>query len=299
MVILLLIIALIAVWNTTTLYGFTIERNLARKMAKTFDGMEIYMRMGVGGFGYVYAIVCGLPIFLGAVLRHLKKFQRPIRIVLIYDLVSSLYLIIKAGYAIAVITAIIGIFITLFYKRTNKCRVVIFLLTILGIILIINSADLLTLILPFVYGTMYEQKVNDMILSLSGGDAVGTVYLRLERYTRSLKYFFESPFWGQLSFMNIGKHSAIIDKFAQFGVIIGSIFTYYITYAQRKLLQKRFDDGIAAAMLIVTTMTFLLNNLAWTEGVIIFVLYPLSSKFIASGISESQAVRYIVRRADR
>lgn len=269
------ILLLLAIWNCSTLIGFTSQRNVARLMAKEFAGMEQYMKRGIGGYGYVYSIVFALPILTWILLRHLKEYSILLKMLIIFDLFTSAFLVMKAGYSIAVIISIIAVAVTVVYKHTNNSQIIVALMVLVALAVIINLEGLLTSLLPYVSGTMYERKVEDMLLSLSSDAAVGTVDGRTERYIRSIRLFFQSPIWGQLSRVGVGKHSAILDRFAQFGIFIGGLFTHYVIYAQKRLMRNCVDCGIALAVFIATTMLFMLNNIAYSMGVIIFVMYPV------------------------
>ncbi|MCC8147306.1 MAG: hypothetical protein LIO93_12920, partial [Bacteroidales bacterium] len=154
-------------------------------------------------------------------------------------------LIINAGYFIALILTILGIIGLISENfKTQSSKIIIF--TVFGILIlfvVINFDAVFGYLEDISEGTMYHSKIQDIISSVSEDDtaAVGTVYARYERYTRSIKLFLESPIWGQLTRADIGKHSQILDYFAQYGVFVGiwfcSIFTGF-----RKNLVRNYPD---------------------------------------------------------
>lgn len=265
--------ALIIIWNSTTLYGYETQRNISRMLAKDFEGAESYAARGIGGYAYIYSLLFFVPITLGYVARYSKTMNILQIILLCVALISSVMVIFSAGYMIAILLFVVSALVLLFIKKRNKSMWGLFTLAISALLIFIFAEDLLRAVQPYVRGTMYETKIEDMIYSLTEGSASGAVEGRYERYIRSVKLFFQSPIWGQLSRTNIGKHSAILDKFAQFGILIGLLFTYFLMRVQTQMIKKEIDAGIAYSIFIVSGLFFLLNNIALAQGAMIFVYY--------------------------
>ena len=264
---------LIIIWNSTTLHGYETQRNLSRLLAKDFEGAESYAARGIGGYAYIYSLLFFAPITLGYLTRYSKTINAWQKILLWTALISSVLVIFSSGYMIAILLLIVSVIVLLFIKGKKKATWGVFTLVITTLVIFIFAEDLLRTLQPYVRGTMYETKIEDMIYSLTEGSASGTVEGRFERYIRSVKLFFQSPIWGQLSRSNIGKHSAILDKFAQFGVLIGSLFVYYLMRVQTRMIKKGIDTGISYSIFIVSGLFFLLNNIALAQGTMIFVYY--------------------------
>ena len=275
-----LILILVAVFNTTTLWAYTENRNISRMMSKSFDGMEVYLRRGVGGYGYIYSIVLSLPLLFGITVRHFRSLNIVFKILTLYALVTSVFTIYRAGYAIAMIISIVSIAVLLIYRKRTQTFIPLMIIIVVALVVVINLEDILWAVVPLVKGTKYEVKVNDIISSLMLNESVGTVGGRTERYIRSISLFFKSPIWGQLSRADVGKHSAILDRFAQFGFLLGGIFLYFVSYAQRVMNKDTFDKGIAVSILVASLMLFSLNNIGYSMGVMLFVLYPVLVNFV-------------------
>lgn len=264
---------LIIIWNSTTFHGYEMQRNLSRLLAKDFEGAESYAARGIGGYAYVYSLLFFAPITLGYLTRYSKTMNAWQKILLWTALISSVLVIFSAGYMIAILLLVVSVIVLLFIKGKKKSMWGVFALVITTLVIFIFAEDLLRNLQPYVRGTMYETKIEDMIYSLTEGSASGTVEGRFERYIRSLKLFLRSPIWGQLSRNNIGKHSAILDKFAQFGILIGALFVYFLMRVQTQMIKKEIDTGITFSIFIVSGLFFLLNNIALAQGTILFVYY--------------------------
>ena len=271
--ILILVMVLIIIWDFTTLKAYSTIHNVSRLLAKEFDGAEYYARQGVGGFGYVYLLVFIIPLLMGGILHGRNIFSTRLKFLFAITLIMSIAVVVKAGYSIALILMFFSLFIVLFIRRIRNPILTAILCGIVLYLVYSNMENILIFAREHNNNVMYAQKIEDMLLSLDTGEATGTLAGRFERYSRSLSLFFESPIWGQLSYADIGKHSAIIDRFAQFGFLIGMWALHYFTTAQRCVYRMHVADGMAFSVFMTSTAYFLLNNVASAQGVGLFVFY--------------------------
>lgn len=276
--ILVFVMGLVVTWNITTLIGYSQVRNVSRLLAKDFEGAEVYARQGIGGYGYIYFLTFIIPIIEGILIRGYRKFHVVFTLLGIAAWVLSVVVVMESGYTIALVLTLYSI-VSVLVLHWFKSPLAFCLISIpVLIVLLSNLENILSYALQQVEGTMYETKVEDLILSLSDDEAVGTVAGRMERYTRSIRLFLQKPFWGQISRAGIGKHSAILDRFAQYGIVFGSLTVVYLTKAQRKIYKLHIDDGMAISVLVVSIAFFLLNNIAAAQGVGLFVFYIAAIK---------------------
>lgn len=95
---------------------------------------------------------------------------------------------------------------------------------------------------------------------------------------RSFLLFLENPVIGVLEFASVGKHSSILDTFARFGIIFGTVFVYLIAYLPWRAIQvagaRHF--GVPFAMLIAIALTFGLNSGFMGLGVMMFIVFPVA-----------------------
>jgi hypothetical protein len=113
--------------------------------------------------------------------------------------------------------------------------------------------------------------------------ASGTLYDRIERYQRSFLLFVQNPIFGTMLSTDIGKHSQILDNFAQFGIVVGSMFVYFLIAVPIRYINRRGAEfGLAFAMLIVTLLYFGLNNAFMSAGPVLFIIFPVAANMIRS-----------------
>ena len=136
-------------------------------------------------------------------------------------------------------------------------------------------SEIIDLVLELSQGTNYYMKLNDLIDSTESAEASGTAFDRIARYIRSIIIFFENPVFGVLVRDSIGKHSLILDTFAQFGFIIGILLIYIlfkIPYSIYRLSKKQ--QPLSFAILFVIIMLTSLNNIAMAYGFVFYIFYP-------------------------
>jgi hypothetical protein len=121
-------------------------------------------------------------------------------------------------------------------------------------------------------GTEYDAKLRDIRDSLEGGRNIGAVDARAERYTRSFKLFLENPVIGTLTFDDVGKHSAVLDRFAQYGFGIGLLFLALLAYMPIRMIRSSsVPIGLTIAFLVVAVGFPMLNNVFMSWGLILYV----------------------------
>lgn len=144
----------------------------------------------------------------------------------------------------------------------------------------------------FAEGTNYANKMRDLLDSFQYNVALGTVDLRLERYFRSISLFVDSPVWGVMANDDLGKHSQLLDAFAQWGAGLGFILLYLIGYVQLRVLRTSNNfysgsSGAAVGGLVAAIVVFGSNNAMMSSGIILYIVYPVF--FRASSYSKKIA----------
>lgn len=277
MIIFWLVTSLCIIWNLRTLQAYTTIHNISRMLAKDFDGAEYYAKQGIGGYGYIYSMVfmlfCALKVFNGKLNKHvLVK-----RIVLIVYILTTLLLLLSAGYFLALLLTIFGLIsLVITNIKSVNIRVLSYAgCVIVALLIIINFDTIMSFVADISKGTMYQSKVQDIITSISEDQVVGTVYGRYERYQRSIRLFFESPLWGQLTRKDVGKHSQILDFFAQYGIFVGVWFCSIFTGFKNQIKKKNYINKDFIEIVVLFFMIFAcVNNLSYTNGVIIAFCLP-------------------------
>ncbi len=276
--ILIPLIGLFTIWNITTLNGYEELGNASRMLSKSFDGANELMNEGIGGFGHIYSQIILVPSVLYLLQKRIYKNIWYNLLFAIYIIVT-ITLILNAGFSLAIINLILTMF--LYFLIKNKNWVNIFKLCsvgfIISIIIYLNFEIIFNFLISLASGTRYQLKVIDIYSSLRGVTSLGTVEVRLERYIRSIKLFFQNPLIGQLSYSELGKHSALIDSFAQYGIFMGLIFMKIVLGTPYKFLKNSVGSKfkLSSVVLVSLIISAGTNNIPAQLGVSLFIIYPL------------------------
>lgn len=282
------------IWFFTTYTAFdTFGSHAARYLTRSSDLARELSSDGVGGYSLVYSIVVMLPVF-GLLLLNFRRFtpleqpafMRPIsRIPLIIpalmlaNLVLGAAVVLRAGFSIAIVLAVFSLAISLAFKRRSLLMVVLTPLIMMLAWLMFQMAlvPLLEALRPLAEGTSYNRKLLDVIETLKSEQSQGTLDDRIIRYQRSLDLFFQNPIFGVISNRDIGKHSAYLDTYGRYGLLVGSAFVYLLTYLPVRMMRGMRDNfGLAFSVFCIMVILPLVNDVFSSLGVMLFIMLPVA-----------------------
>ncbi|MRJ42539.1 MULTISPECIES: hypothetical protein [Idiomarina] len=265
-----------------------------RTVVRSSDAALELANSGVGGFGLAYSTVIMVPIIYMLFRSRKELGFKPWQNFLVFgNLVLAITLVLSSGFSIAVITmfATLGSLIILANITTTRVLFALFLAAILSVGFKPVLSTSLTAIQPFTQGTNYFIKIRDVLETLEQGEAQGTASERVERWRRSAKLFIENPLLGVWSNRDIGKHSEILDNFAKLGVFFGFLFIYLIFYLPIRYMGKHPKlDGAALSIVVCMLAITFMNSFVATQGLILFLLFPLAATMVASRVSRDDEV---------
>lgn len=271
-------IVLFTVWAITTYQGLLINGHASRYIIRSGEEALFWSKQGVGGFSFIYSLLIYIVSLIALVHYRIrrKKFLTLMTLFLLFSLLISVLVILKAEYSTAVILLVLSTILFIFYSESaTKNMMLFFSLVLVYIAMEYYFIDILMMLQPYVEGTNYSHKITDTILSIQSGDLTGTAEDRMERYIRSLNLFLEYPFIGVWSILPVGKHSLILDTFAQFGLFAG-IALLYILFKPLMNIYRTHQRNRRFSLTILFLAIALagLNNVAMTYGLMLYVFYP-------------------------
>ncbi|MGL6260713.1 hypothetical protein [Vibrio sp. WXL210] len=276
--VLLITLTLMPVWLFMTYVGLEENVRAARIVIRSSDEAVKLSQSGVGGFSLIYFSV----LYVSFLLPSLKYFKisTPQKIsfiaLIIVNIVFASVVVLKAQYSAALIL-LVFCYIFFFVSGKEFSFMSLFyalIYTLLLLIFWVYKIEILQMISKVLDGSNYQLKISDLIHYFQG-QSTGTVDDRVERYERSFVLFFDNPILGTIYRDPIGKHSQVLDNFAQYGFFIGSIFLFVILYRQVKILiTNRFLYSITFPTFVVTFFLFALNNIAMSFGLAMSLLFP-------------------------
>ncbi len=226
----------------------------------------------------IFGIAC-----LGCVKYIKKEFFS--RILLIIIAVITGILLISAQYSIALFSFVIFAFIIVYSNYKNKTSIAKVLLTcIVLFVVMLFAGSIISSIASNMSSGYVQRRLQSLgsLLSGSGMDANSDLYERLYLYTLSIKTFFNNFFFGvggteQYANGLVGGHSTILDNFAYYGVLFGSLFVYYIITCIKNVVGC-FQGEYKKVMktIFVMFISFMLLNTCYSEQMLyaIFFVYP-------------------------
>jgi len=258
---------------TGTFLGLLTDSHAARALSKSSEAGIKLSALGIGGYGSVYMNVILYPL-LFVIKKTIKN--NLINYLVWANLIALVLTILYANFLIAILLLSFQI-IYLSINSTKGNIKFMYLLSVIIIILIAysNIEYIEKETYSIVEGTSLRLKHSDIFSQIRGDESInGTIASRSERYARSLNIFFTNPITGSLSFDNIGKHSNILDLFAQFGFLIGFLFLSIIRKLPLTLLKKSaFGNKYYIKSLIWSIIIFgLVNNFSMQHGIVYIII---------------------------
>lgn len=294
------ILLVLPIWSFTTLRGIaSISADVARTISRSSIEARELTSQGIGGFGFVYTTVLCLPFLAQLALRPLtnmpatrgRRTQRAVRLLLWCNFVLAVLLVLRAGYSIALILSGIALTFVLLVRSRRGVPLAISL-TFVALVVVTASVALpraLDALRAAATGTEYARKVQDVSDSLERDESVGTFADRTERYGRSLEMFIAYPVTGTLTTYGIGGHSSILDRYGQYGFLVGTLFLWLLVRVPwRSVRNPRIPIGLGLAFLFVAVAFPLLNPVFMAWGLVLYVFSH--GAFIVIGEQDGHAV---------
>jgi len=293
-----LMIATLPIWFFTTYAGIeSFGSHAARHLTRSSDLARELTSDGIGGYSLVYSIVVLLPILMVMLLNVSRfvplnepRFLRPLSripflvyVLILANLVLGFAVVMRAGFSIAIVLGVFSITLSLVFKRRSPLMLMLTPLMLMIAWLVYQMAliPLLEALRPLTEGTPYHRKVLDVIESLNSEQSQGTLDDRTSRYLRSLDLFIGNPVFGVISDRDVGKHSEYLDVYARYGVMVGSVFVYLLTYLPVRMMRGMRDNfGLAFSVLAIMVLLPLLNNVFASLGVMLFILVPVACDLV-------------------
>lgn len=278
-----IILLVMPIWSLSTLWGLqSLGADVARVVIRSSDEARELVSQGVGGYSFVYTTLLCMPFLAYLAFRpgaalvagQPRWVRRATKLLLLGNLMLSGLLLLRAGYTIALILSAVVVASVLLIRSRAPLRMLLSLcfVGLLVVILGMLTAPVLGVLEKVSIGTEYSAKIRDIRVSLEDDQSTGTVHDRTERYLRSLRSLGDNPVIGTLTYDKVGKHSAILDRFAQYGFAFGLLFLALLLYVPLGAVRNsRVPIGLAFGFLIVASGFPLLNNVFMAWGLILYV----------------------------
>ena len=280
---LLFVVFGISVFVTFAISMPEIEANsgLVREMAAGIN--KEGAKLGVGGYDFIYSLAFVFPalFLLQKAVKGLAKLV--IWALLIVTAIYSFYCGLIT--TLLVVISSVALYLVIRIKRKAFRYLLMFILiTTLLIIMLLGDSffmEILKDLSEAIDSETIENKINDIILSISGQDEVhGTISGRVDRYSAAFTTFARSPIFGGFLFDNYktsGGHSTMLDYMAISGIIGFGLFMAIMISIYKKTSAKlnnklsRYVLWEAFVIFLVTGFLKAVNyaSIMWTVAVFV------------------------------
>jgi hypothetical protein len=287
----LMTLVFFAIGSIQTYIGLTLYPMASRIIATGVGRYEaeklMFNRMGVGGFGYIYASTF---IFLSVVYLLIKNNYKLIKIKKFFVLItfiSLLLMILEASYAISIMIILSGGLLILTVK--NK-KMLVILMVFLGILLLLIPPTFIGeffLNIANIFSDNYiiNEKFTDLGMSFLQDSQSSQTDTRIQLYTTSFNTFLRQPLFGIYGPMGnpsdpTGGHSGWLDLLGFYGLFSG-IPLFLIFYYNFKKHFRFYKKDKYYGYLVVIYFLFLvfgtINPVLYVfeVGFIIFMIVPI------------------------
>ena len=272
-----IVLLLLIVFNFRSAQAVISNPTIARRLVRNDETTYVYLRQGIGGYSLIYPQVVIFPAILAWIQKAFRNKTTYFVIGLVW-LVSYILLILGAGYSIAIVSTMIGLFMLYFYKGNNAIGAffVALIVFMIGLGSILYFDVLRNFLLVIFDGTAVAKKINDLVLSAQSGAAEGSIFVRVNAYWNSIIALFQYPIVGSLWKNAGGGHSAVLDAFAKYGLWGGPIYVSMLysvpNYYRHRIFDKRIVR-IANATLVTMLFVTLLDTCTYAfMGMMLIVL---------------------------
>lgn len=280
-------IPFIVITSLITINAYTFDPFVSRKI-KTTELGYMYMKLGIGGYEFVYFLVICVIILLYIVFNNKFKLKTPFRLIGLFLLGLFSINIILSNYSIALYLLLISFTIKLFIKARNRKNTLYYALTSFLIIIILSQLfiiDLLNLLIDLSGNSLNALRFFELKQYISGIRISDSIEARFDRWLESLAAFIHYPFLGVIQtklkysggfLVGFGQHSQVLDVFALFGLGIGLLQIYI--FSQPIFTRfKNFDNsysGLSIHLFVIFLVLFTFNNVTPSIGFAFFFIFP-------------------------
>ncbi|AWE06761.1 hypothetical protein DCE79_04830 [Lysinibacillus sp. 2017] len=271
-----------------TYFGLLTYPMASRQLATGLpEFSEMYNRMGIGGFGFIYSGTFLLLAILYMFLMKRNLFSLKYKILIVLSIVIISLMLLKASFATSILITFCGVLLILFV-RSKLTLVITVLFTVISITFISES-----LIAKFFLGIanyfsedpILKEKFTDLASTFLYSSLDGQTGNRFDLYVSSLKVFLGNPFFGiygpfgDQNASLVGGHSGWFDLLAYYGLFtsIPLFIALYYNFKIHFSLLKKMKFHVYLTILYFLIFVFgLINPILYVYeiGFVLFCIIP-------------------------
>ncbi|WP_214709001.1 MULTISPECIES: hypothetical protein [unclassified Exiguobacterium] len=284
----------IAITTIITLYNLFENPWISRSLKSNGDYSADLRIQGIGGYELVYFLVFLNIIAFFLLYNRVNlnlKFNKLLVPWVFYLL--SLITILYANYFTALIMMTVGTLLIIITKERNLASMMLFNMFVL--IFLFKSKEIFIYVTNIIISYLESGRTVERMMILQAdiignGSNAGLLEGRYDTLNSSWYAFLENPLYGTITneimisngfLTGFGQHSQILDTLALYGIVVGGTLIYIVSYPFfKRYAPSSVLNSLNFAMLVVTSIIFIMNNITPSIGFAIFFVYPtLYDKF--------------------
>jgi len=284
------ILTLLPFWSIKTLYALMSNPYAARHVRE--GNVDTSMNIsGVGGYGHIYMSAL-IAICCFTVLLEVKQLRWVKKVLLLVNFILGISQVMISGYTLSAIIVIFGLSIVIVFKKNRYGKLNKLFLGTFSVFLILlfsNIKSILEYLLKISVGISHNIKIQDLIYFLSYREFGESFIARLDRYTQSLKSAVQYWYGGlitipsiNLSFDIYGWHSTILDGYAMYGIVLGTINVIILFSVPYSILRdKRYNlSSLPISIFCSLGILLLFNNATDAIAIAVTVVLYCSVEYL-------------------
>ena len=274
--------------SVQTFLGLRIYPNAAKFLANgntSEVAKEMYARLGIGGYEFVYA---GIFMLILAMYPMMRKTDAGLqyKLLCVVAFVALVVLIATASFTIALLMSIAGVMLVFFGRNKKSILMLVVIFTLF--FLIFSDTLLANILIKFAAIFRNNEGLNFRLLDLADNllaDSLsGMTGGRISRYSESALVFLKNPFFGISGpfgdrTAQIRGHSGWLDTLALFGLFTGVPLFLSIYYYIKKNMAFFKNSTYLTYYTVVSYMFALLGVInstitVYPIGIMFFLIAP-------------------------
>ena len=283
--VILCVMAFATVTMVITILRLIEEPYISRSIKSSGEYSEILARKGIGGYSFIYFMVPMGILMLYSFLRSKKK---RIKVFFILYYFVTAYLIFLSNYTTALLVYVIAsaVLIINYFSRQEGKNLLLLWISVFAVAMIILNLNKIVYnlkdVLPQRLAQAFVPKNNEGVLVTLYNEFIAD---RWPTIVLSFKQIMASPILGGLvsgdsvqSILNsTGQHSHIMDTYAFYGVIIGTvnIFVLLAPFKNMNGVWIKKAKALNNAMFICVLGIYFFNNATSSIALAFTIVFPL------------------------
>lgn len=249
--------------------------------------MYYYYKMGLLDYSMAHAVPMLIPALFYAYksdgLKHQKRLRLFVAFLIIVCVLLTWLSDSTTALMISVLCCVLGLLTNTSGLKNNTTKMLI-VICLTAPIILSDDVQLMALdVSESVLGSesFFADKIDEFRYSIMNDDLTGDMQGRVDRYSKSLTYFIQSPIWG--TNQEPGNHAALLDRLAVLGLLGFIPLFLFFKQTVKNTAQYLSSESIPfyyEGLLVGLLMLLVKGMWVWPMFFVMFLLLPFILYFV-------------------